>query len=273
VEWQELPPIVRKQMKLEAERRTREQEILAFQQANWQEMRLAAKRNKAAVQQQMAQPAAARREPAGTQDADVAGAGLDAGIDAAAPALRAASEAGEDADGHEYAAMLKDMADMVDEGASAASGDSDDSEDEGASHETSHGAKPGHFMLAGQRVRRERCEVEISRGCVQRAARARSRDHTPSVTSLYSSQVQLPVADCDSLPQKVEALRIFLEQALGTAPFLRVYQQLEALAPEDDQAAAADAICNSVGHANVHFIPLVRQLIVTEEVMHTGGGW
>jgi hypothetical protein len=38
---------------------------------------------------------------------------------------------------------------------------------------------------------------------------------------LDGQQVALPVADSDSLAAKVEALRMLLEEALGTAPFLR----------------------------------------------------
>ena len=85
-------------------------------------------------------------------------------------------------------------------------------------------------------------------------------------------QVELPISDGDTLAAKVETLRVFLEQELGMELFLRLYHHLENLSPTADAQAAADAICAMVGEENVRFIPLVHQLITTEEVMHASGG-
>lgn len=60
-----------------------------------------------------------------------------------------------------------------------------------------------------------------------------------------------------------------MEQALGTTPFLRVYQCLEGLTSHDDQATVSDKLCGYVGLEKMHYIPLVHQLIVSEEVMHS----
>ncbi|GFH30234.1 protein kinase domain-containing protein [Haematococcus lacustris] len=40
----------------------------------------------------------------------------------------------------------------------------------------------------------------------------------------------------DSLAHKVEALRMFLDQKLGTQAFLKVYRRLESLSLEDDES-------------------------------------
>jgi hypothetical protein len=84
-------------------------------------------------------------------------------------------------------------------------------------------------------------------------------------------QVALPVAEEDSLAAKIEALRIFLERELGTETFLKLYHHLESLSPDDDAFSAADTLCSMVGDDKVHFIPLVHQLITSEEVMHASG--
>lgn len=84
-------------------------------------------------------------------------------------------------------------------------------------------------------------------------------------------QVVLPVAKEDSLAAKIEALRVFLERELSTETFLKLYHHLESLSPDDDACTAADALCSMVGDDKVHFIPLVHQLITSEEVMHASG--
>jgi hypothetical protein len=84
-------------------------------------------------------------------------------------------------------------------------------------------------------------------------------------------QVELPVSEGDSLAAKVETLRVLLEQHLGMEPFLKLYHHLEGLAPTACVADAAEEVCAMVGEDNVHFIPLVHQLITTEEVMHAVG--
>lgn len=81
-------------------------------------------------------------------------------------------------------------------------------------------------------------------------------------------QLPLPVKESDSLAQKVEALRVFLEQALGTGPFLKLYRHMESSTPEPCGQADPEDLCARLGYSHVHYVPLVHQLIVSEELMH-----
>lgn len=88
--------------------------------------------------------------------------------------------------------------------------------------------------------------------------------------------MELPVGADGSLAQKVEALRVLLEAALGMDAFLEAYRHMERLHDGDDAAAAADRLCRLVGADQEPYLQLVYQLIVTEELMHAssaaGGG-
>lgn len=81
-------------------------------------------------------------------------------------------------------------------------------------------------------------------------------------------QLPLPVKASDSLAQKVEALRVFLEQALGTGPFMKLYRHLENDTEESCRQADPEELCSQLGYSHVHYVPLVHQLIVSEELMH-----
>ena len=70
-----------------------------------------------------------------------------------------------------------------------------------------------------------------------------------------------------ALAAKAEALRTYLELELGADKFGTLYRHMEALSPEGDAEAAAEATLTLVGQANVHFIPLVHQLIASEEAL------
>lgn len=81
-------------------------------------------------------------------------------------------------------------------------------------------------------------------------------------------QVSLPSTVGDSLAAKVEALRVFLEQELGTEEFLQLYNLLEGLSPNSDTVVSAATVCSLVGEDKLQFIPLVHQLISCEELVH-----
>ncbi len=67
--------------------------------------------------------------------------------------------------------------------------------------------------------------------------------------------------------RQVEALRMFLEQELGTSAFVAAYRRLEELQPGEDEAAAARDFSALLGDKMGH-LQLIHQLIVCEENMH-----
>lgn len=52
---------------------------------------------------------------------------------------------------------------------------------------------------------------------------------------LNGVEIDLGVDAADSLPARVEALRIFLEEQLGFEAFVKVYQLMENVSQEDDE--------------------------------------
>jgi len=64
---------------------------------------------------------------------------------------------------------------------------------------------------------------------------------------------------------KVEALKVFLERALGSGPFLKVYRRLESLCVDDDEAEVSREFLNVLGQDKLAYLGLVHQLIVCEE--------
>jgi NIMA (never in mitosis gene a)-related kinase 1/4/5 len=83
-------------------------------------------------------------------------------------------------------------------------------------------------------------------------------------------QVPLIADERDSLAAKVEALRVYLEQQMGLEPFLSLYRYMESFTIDEDPHIAADTIMQMVGE-NVRFIPMVHQLIASEEVVLAQG--
>jgi hypothetical protein len=97
-------------------------------------------------------------------------------------------------------------------------------------------------------------------------------------------QVPLDVGEVASLPEKIEALRVFLEERLGMEPFLQLYRCIEAL-PQDEATGeggeegeeAGGAAARPVGGElsaldtdTAKYVPLVQQLIAREEMLHAG---
>ncbi|KAG1653257.1 hypothetical protein FOA52_009202 [Chlamydomonas sp. UWO 241] len=199
----------RRRERLEAERAKREAEIREFQQQHYKEMKEAALRNRAAIRADI--------RPGGGGQAAGAGEAPNGHGQA-----RAVCDA--DGDGDDFAAMVKDMADLMTDslGAGVASCNDVDAEEELA------GVLAGRFLLNGE-------------------------------------VVPLPVCDDDALGVRMEALRAFLEDKLGSGPFLKVYRRLEGLTADDDESEVSKEFLGVLGADKLPYLQLVHQLIVCEE--------
>jgi hypothetical protein len=82
---------------------------------------------------------------------------------------------------------------------------------------------------------------------------------------LNGEVVPLPVRDDDALGVRMEALRAFLEDKLGSGPFLRVYRRLEGLTADDDEGEVSTEFLGVLGADKLPYLQLVHQLIVCEE--------
>eukprot|EP00873_Tetraselmis_striata_P046474 jgi/Tetstr1/466738/TSEL_011211.t1 len=87
---------------------------------------------------------------------------------------------------------------------------------------------------------------------------------------LNGVEIDLGVDAADSLPARVEALRIFLEEQLGFEAFVKVYQLMENVSQEDDENAIMEEIFGTLGVEKMPYLQLIHQLIICEESMHTG---
>ena len=68
----------------------------------------------------------------------------------------------------------------------------------------------------------------------------------------------------DSMGYRIEALRVYLENQIGDQAFQGVYKQLTNLSNDDDDNN--DNIIESIlGPKKMKFVPLVHQLIVSED--------
>ena len=68
----------------------------------------------------------------------------------------------------------------------------------------------------------------------------------------------------DSMGYRIEALRVYLENQLGDKAFSAVYKQLTTMDNEDD--GFDDNIIETIlGAKKMKFVPLIHQLIVTED--------
>ena len=68
----------------------------------------------------------------------------------------------------------------------------------------------------------------------------------------------------DSMGYRIEALRVYLETQLGDQQFQAVYKQLTNL-PADDDDNNDNIIESILGAKKMKFVPLIHQLIVTED--------
>ncbi|MEW5305069.1 MAG: hypothetical protein WDW36_007633 [Sanguina aurantia] len=79
------------------------------------------------------------------------------------------------------------------------------------------------------------------------------------------AQVPLPVRDSDSLQTKLEALKVYLGQQLGTETFTCVYRRLDTLTADDDEAEVSRHFIALLGPTRLPYLQLVHQLIACEE--------
>uniref|UniRef100_A0A061S4H1 non-specific serine/threonine protein kinase n=1 Tax=Tetraselmis sp. GSL018 TaxID=582737 RepID=A0A061S4H1_9CHLO len=87
---------------------------------------------------------------------------------------------------------------------------------------------------------------------------------------LNGKEIDLGVEADASLPARVEALRIFLENHLGFEPFVKVYQLMENVSQDDDENKLMEEIIGILGVENMMYLQLIHQLIICEESMHAG---
>ncbi|CAK9096126.1 unnamed protein product [Durusdinium trenchii] len=81
-------------------------------------------------------------------------------------------------------------------------------------------------------------------------------------------EIKLPVTETDSLPYRIEALRLYLEKELGIMEFLLAYKHLAESAKSDAVAAKelkAIDVHSFLSSKAISFLPLVTQLIVCED--------
>ncbi|KAG1679536.1 hypothetical protein FOA52_011138 [Chlamydomonas sp. UWO 241] len=83
--------------------------------------------------------------------------------------------------------------------------------------------------------------------------------------------VPLPVRREDPLGVKVESLRMYLDDALGTDVFMKVYRRLESLTVDDDEAEVSREFLSLLGAERLPYLALIHQLIVCEEQWEAGG--
>ncbi|KAG2486399.1 hypothetical protein HYH03_014976 [Edaphochlamys debaryana] len=253
-------PWAAKMARLEEERRKREAEILEFQRQHWQEVRDARERNRRQIMAEVrgegpgespargpspsgarpaTPPSSSQQHQPGPRAASPGSAHTAAAAAAAAAAANGGGggggpRGGEEEEELDFAAMVKDMQDVLLQDGDGGRGGSEEDEDDIYNDEKHSAALAGQFVLNGQAV-------------------------------------ALPgVGARDSLALKVEALRVYLETALGTEPFLKVYRRLESLTLEDDEGAVSAEFLAVLGPERLPYLQLVHQLIVCEENMHSG---
>ncbi|KAJ9525273.1 hypothetical protein QJQ45_020808 [Haematococcus lacustris] len=229
----------RRRKRLESEAVQREAQILEFQRQHWQEMKVAAARNRAQLLRDVqGSPGGA----SGGQEPDAASQPTAQGKPE--PPVTAAAQAVTDAEDLEFAAMVKEMQDILIDGGEAAEAGSPDGELSEDDDQTAAVRAPTFALLP------------------LRASR------TALAGRFMLNGVEVPlegVRSNDSLAHKVEALRMFLDQKLGTQAFLKVYRRLESLSLEDDESEVSREFLAVLGQDKLPYLQLIHQLIVCEE--------
>ena len=75
------------------------------------------------------------------------------------------------------------------------------------------------------------------------------------------------VDERSTLPDRVEALRVHLERALGEEKFVRAYRALDNLSESDDEDKVVSSLCDVMGE-DISYLGLIHQLLVCEDSMH-----
>eukprot|EP00798_Chlamydomonas_sp_ICE-L_P019018 gene19018-25610_t len=235
-------PMQRKQRKLEEERVQRERELLEFQKRHWKEMQAAAENNRRQIMAEVASKSptdrSGPRSPGESHPHPYEG----LNSPTSQPVLTAPpppppsplQQQSLDQSVHdftmEYAAMMKDMVDVLGDKGHENDDDVDIDEDALFGDEKMDRVLDGNFQMNGRTV-------------------------------------VLPVGSDATLAAKVEALREHLEEKLGIDQFLHVYRRLESLSMDDDEGEVSKEFLRVLGADKLEYLQLVHQLIVTEEQM------
>lgn len=92
----------------------------------------------------------------------------------------------------------------------------------------------------------------------------------PDKFVLNGQTLRLPgLTEQDTLPNRVEALRVYLESELGTDTFVKVYRLMNDLQSGDDDALTEREIALALGPERMPVLSLVNQLLVCEDSMCT----
>jgi len=75
------------------------------------------------------------------------------------------------------------------------------------------------------------------------------------------------VDERSTLPDRVEALRVHLERALGEEKFVCAYRALDNLSESDDEDKVVSSLCEVMGE-DISYLGLIHQLLVCEDSMH-----
>ena len=175
----------------------------------------------------------------------------------AGSALRSGEDDGDDDDGDDDAGDDVDMTE-VDTATAYAAPDRDG--DAASSDATS----------AGRRSKSSKSSKSSEDGGLDSTS---SLDHdstfvAPAKFYLDGRTVMLrDVDERSTLPDRVEALRVHLEQALGETKFVRAYRALDNLSESDDEDKVVSSLCDVMGE-DISYLGLIHQLLVCEDSMH-----
>jgi NIMA (never in mitosis gene a)-related kinase len=91
---------------------------------------------------------------------------------------------------------------------------------------------------------------------------------TPSKFLLDGKTVELPnIDEGATLPSRVEALRVYLEEVLGESKFIRAYKAMDELNEKDDEESVVGQLCSVMGD-DIAYLGLIHQLLVCEDSLH-----
>ena len=175
----------------------------------------------------------------------------------AGSALRSGEDDGDDDDGDDDAGDDVDMTE-VDTATAYAAPDRDG--DAASSDATS----------AGRRSKSSKSSKSSEDGGLDSTS---SLDHdstfvAPAKFYLDGRTVMLrDVDERSTLPDRVEALRVHLERALGETKFVRAYRALDNLSESDDEDKVVSSLCDVMGE-DISYLGLIHQLLVCEDSMH-----
>mmetsp|Transcript_15041 Transcript_15041/g.63290 ORF Transcript_15041/g.63290 Transcript_15041/m.63290 type:complete len:943 (+) Transcript_15041:229-3057(+) len=175
----------------------------------------------------------------------------------AGSALRSGEDDGGDDDGDDDAAADVDTTEVETATAYAAP---DRDGDAASSDATS----------AGRRSKSSKSSKSSEDGALDSTS---SLDHDSTFVvpaKFYLDERTVRLRDVDersTLPDRVEALRVHLERALGEEKFVCAYRALDNLSESDDEDKVVSSLCEVMGE-DISYLGLIHQLLVCEDSMH-----